>query len=100
MNPESDNDQQRSLGRKLAKSLGALFALSSGIILGATSKAEAVSTNSSAGNNAGSQKLEVRVAKLHEQVDETPQTAVDQTDLPAGSMRTLNWGNWHNWHRG
>jgi rSAM-associated Gly-rich repeat protein len=99
MNSESDNDQKRPFGRKLAKSLSALFALSSGIILGATSKAEAVTTSSSAGSN-GPEKLEVRVAKLTEQFNETSQTAVNQGDLPAGAIRTLGWGNWHNWHRG
>jgi rSAM-associated Gly-rich repeat protein len=95
MNSESNNDQKSPLGRKLAKSLGALFALSSGIMLGVTTKAGAVTNNSSAESNAGPQKFEIRVANLHEQYNETQRAAVNRADLPSGSMRPLNWGNWH-----
>ena len=53
-------------------------------MLGATSKAEAVTNNSSAESNAGAEKLEVRVAKLTEQYNESPRAPLIRvTFLPA-----------------
>jgi hypothetical protein len=63
-------------------------------MLGVTTKAGAVTNNSSAESNAGPQKFEIRVANLHEQYNETQRAAVNRADLPSGSMRPLNWGNW------
>jgi hypothetical protein len=100
MNFESGKKKENSNGRSLAKSLGALFALGGGLMLGSPSNVDAVAVNSVSPGKDGAQQLETRVQVIQKQLDQSPGTEVNQGDVSSGQMRTMWWGNWHNWHPG
>jgi hypothetical protein len=100
VNSES-NDQKRFSGRSLAKSLGALFAVGSALVLGSASNANTLPPKD------GVKELEIRVEKIQKKLDHPPGTGATQSDGSSKSMPTVNWvnwwhkwHNWHNWHPG
>jgi hypothetical protein len=96
MNSESDS-QKGSNGRSLAKSLGALFALGGGLVLGSASNADAVDANSLSAKKDGAQQLEIRVQKIQKQLGQTSGTEVNQGDVSSKNVQTISWVNWVNW---
>ena len=81
------NDSKRPNERSLAKSLGALFALTSGLMLSSASATNAAASNSGSADADGVKKLEIRVQKIQEQLGQDPGTQVNQGDTP---LRTLS----------
>ncbi len=93
------NDTKLPGERSLAKSLGALFALTGGLMLSSASAANAAATVGSDKGN-GAAPLEIRVQKLQEQLGQVPRTEVNQVDASSANAQPMWWGNWHNWHPG
>jgi rSAM-associated Gly-rich repeat protein len=94
------NSPKRPNERSLAKSLGALFALTGGLMLGSASAANAVGADSASAKAGGAGQLEVRIQKIQEQLGQNPGTEVNQGDPSVPNVRPMWWGNWHNWHPG
>jgi rSAM-associated Gly-rich repeat protein len=92
------NSPKRPNERALAKSLGALFALTGGLMLSSTSASNAVGAGS--GSSKAAEQLEVRVQKIQEQLGQNPGTEVNQGDPSVPNVQPMWWGNWHNWHPG
>jgi len=97
MNPGSYHSK-RSTERSLAKSLGALFALTGGLMLSSASTANAAEAGSA--KSGGVEPLEIRVQKIQEQLGRDPGTEVTQGDATTPDLRPMWWGNWGNWHTG
>ncbi len=91
------NNPKRPNERSLAKSLGALLALSSGLMLGSAS---AAATNSDSTKTEGAGHLEARVQRIQEQLGQVPGTEVNQGETSHPTAHPMWWGNWHNWHPG
>jgi rSAM-associated Gly-rich repeat protein len=85
--------------RSLAKALGALFALTGGLMLSSTSSANAAA-NTGSTKAAGGEQFEIRVQKIQEQLGQGPVTEVNQDGTSTPNAQTMWWGNWHNWHPG
>jgi rSAM-associated Gly-rich repeat protein len=88
--------------RSLTKSLGALFALASGLMLGSASAANTGTASSGSAKADGIEQLEIRVQKVREQLAQGPGSEVNQGDPSSSSTdpHPMWWGNWHNWHPG
>ena len=100
MNSEADDKLENSKARSLAKSLGALFALGSGLLVGSGPNVDAATSNSVPSPQAGVAHLEVRVQKLQEQLGKSPGTEVGSGNVSSDEVQPMWWGNWHNWHPG
>jgi hypothetical protein len=87
------NNPKRPNERSLAKSLGALFALTGGLMLSSASAANAATANSGSAKADGAEQLE-------EQLGQGPGTEVNQGETSAPNAQPMWWGNWHNWHPG
>jgi rSAM-associated Gly-rich repeat protein len=94
------NNPNRSKERSLAKSLGALFALTGGLMLSSASAADATDANSGSAKTNGAEQLEIRVQKVQEQLSQSPRAEVNQGDNTAPNAQPMWWGNWGNWHPG
>jgi rSAM-associated Gly-rich repeat protein len=94
------NNPKRPNERSLAKSLGALFALTGGLMLSSAAAANATAAQSDSAKGDGAERLEIRVQKVQQQLDQTPVKEVGQGDHSSGNAQPMWWGNWHNWHPG
>jgi rSAM-associated Gly-rich repeat protein len=94
------NNPKRPSERSLAKSLGALFALTGGLMLGSASAANATAGQPGSATPDGAERLEIRVQKVQQQLGQTPGTEVNQGDQSSAKAQPMWWGNWHNWHPG
>jgi rSAM-associated Gly-rich repeat protein len=99
MTSGSDNSK-RPNERSLAKSLGALLALTSGLMLGSAAVGDAAAANSASAKTEGAEPLEIRVQKIQEQLGQNPGTEVSPGNTAPDSVQPMWWGNWHNWHPG
>ena len=95
MNSGPDNPK-----RSLAKSLGALFALTGGLMLSSAAAANATAAKSGSVMTDGTERLEIRVQKIQQKLGETPSTELNQGDQSPTTAQPMWWGNWHNWHPG
>ena|ERR1700733_1660386 len=93
------NNPKRPNERSLAKSLGALFALTGGLMLSSAS-ATNVAADSDSGKTNGTEQLEIRVQKVQEQLAQGPGTEFKEGEASSANAQTMWWGNWHNWHPG
>jgi rSAM-associated Gly-rich repeat protein len=101
MNFEPEKRQDTTRVRTLAKSLGALFALGSGLIFGSASDAGAADAKSLSPSGGATGQLEARVQKIQQQLGQALQGEVQQGDGTSDQMQTMQWwANWHNWHPG
>jgi rSAM-associated Gly-rich repeat protein len=98
MTPGSDSPKRPE--RSLAKSIGALFALTGGLIISSAAAADAATANSSSSKSAELERLEVRVQKVQEQLGQAPGSEINQGNGSVPSAQPMWWGNWHNWHPG
>jgi rSAM-associated Gly-rich repeat protein len=94
------NNPKRSNERSLAKSLGALFALTGGLMLSSAAAANATAAQSGSAMADGTERLEMRVQKIQQQLGQTPGTELNQGDHSSANVQPMWWGNWHNWHPG
>jgi rSAM-associated Gly-rich repeat protein len=94
------NSSKRPNDRSLARSLGALFAVTGSLILSSAADGHAAAANSASSKAAGAESLEVRVQKVQEQLGQGPGTEVHQGDPSSANVQPMWWGNWHNWHPG
>src|SRR6478735_5565 len=94
------NNPKRSSERSLAKSLGALFALTGGLMLSSTSAANAVAADPGSAKTSDAEPLEIRVQKIQQQLGQGPGTEVNPGDNASANVQPMWWGNWHNWHPG
>jgi rSAM-associated Gly-rich repeat protein len=99
MNSGSDNSK-RPKERSLAKSLGALFALTGGLMLSSTAAANATAAKSDSAMTDGTDRLEVRVQKIQQKLGQAPGTELNQGNQSSTTAQPMWWGNWHNWHPG
>jgi rSAM-associated Gly-rich repeat protein len=99
MNSGSDNPK-RPNERSLAKSLGALFALTGGLMLSSAAAANATAAKSNSATTDGTERLEIRVQKIQQKLGQTPGTELSQGNQPPTTAQPMWWGNWHNWHPG
>ena len=91
---------KRPSERSLAKSLGALFALTGGLVLGSASAANAAASSGPAKAD-GVEQLELRVQKVQEQMGQGPGSEMNQGDASSSANpHPMWWANWHNWHPG
>ena len=97
MNSGPDNPKRPS-ERSLAKSLGALFALTGGLMLSSAAAANAAKSGSAMAD--GTERLEIRVQKVQQKLGQTPETELNQGDQSSTTAHPMWWGNWHNWHPG
>jgi rSAM-associated Gly-rich repeat protein len=95
MNSKPDNPK-----RSLAKSLGALFALTSGLMLGSTSNTQAAAANPTSSKTDRDKQLEVRIQKVQEQFSQGAVPEVNESNPSTSDVHPMWWGNWHNWHPG
>ena len=91
---------KRSNERSLAKSLGALFALTGGLMLSSAAAANATAAKSNSATRDGTERLEIRVQKIQQKLGQTPGTELSQGNQPPTTAQPMWWGNWHNWHPG
>ena len=99
MNSGPDNPK-RPDERSLAKSLGALFALTGGLILSSAAAANATAPKSGSPMTDGTERLEIRVQRIQEKLCQAPGTELSQGDQSPTTAQPMWWGNWHNWHPG
>jgi rSAM-associated Gly-rich repeat protein len=99
MNLGPDNPKRPS-ERSLAKSLGALFALTGGLMLSSAAAANATAAKSGSAMADGTERLEIRVQKVQQKLGQTPGTELNQGDQSSMTAHPMWWGNWHNWHPG
>jgi rSAM-associated Gly-rich repeat protein len=99
MNSGSDNPK-RPNERTLAKSLGALFALTGGLMLSSAAAANATAAKSDSAMTDGTDRLEIRVQKIQQKLGQTPGTELNQGNQSPTTAQPMWWGNWHNWHPG
>jgi rSAM-associated Gly-rich repeat protein len=94
------NNSKRSTERSLARSLGALFAVTGSLMLSSAGAADAAATHTDASKADGTEPLEIRVQKVHQQLGQGLGTEVNQGDPSSPQAQPMWWGNWHNWHPG
>jgi rSAM-associated Gly-rich repeat protein len=94
------NNSKSPKERSLAKSLGALFALTGGLMLNSASTANAAAANSNPVKPAEAERLEIRVQKIQEQLGQGPEAEIKNGDPGSASVQPMWWANWHNWHPG
>jgi rSAM-associated Gly-rich repeat protein len=86
--------------RSLARSLGALFAVTSSLMLSPASAVNVEAANTGSDKANGTEPLEVRVQKIQEKLGQGPGTELNQGDPSSPNAQPMWWGNWHNWHPG
>ena len=86
--------------RSLAQSIGALFAVTSGLMLGSTGNAHGAAAPSTSGKPDDDKQLEVRIQKIQEQFAQGAVPEVNDGNPSSSDIQPMWWGNWHNWHPG
>ena len=86
MNPERENNFERPKARSLAKSLGALFAMGSGLVLGSASNTNA--TTSGPAQEPGVSHFEARVQRIQDQLAQSPGTEVGSGTQSSDQVQT------------
>jgi rSAM-associated Gly-rich repeat protein len=94
------NNSKRPTERSLARSLGALFAVTGSLILSSAGTADAATPNAGSTKADSAEPLEIRVQRVQQQLGQNPGTELNQGDPSAPNAQPMWWGNWHNWHPG
>ena len=69
-------------------------------MLSSTAAADATAANPVLPKPDGTERLEIRVQKIQQQLGQAPGTELNQGRSISDSAQPMWWGNWHNWHPG